>query len=104
MTVAELGQLKAGDIIHVVMEYQGRVYLDGIGVFQYAIGDNGQVSSISYDRYFSGAFHCSGLTKVSSSSAPESQEVARLQMQVAQIGRELTILKSKATELCELIK
>lgn len=80
MTPQEAKKLKAGDIVHVKMQYGGKVYLDGDGVFQYLLGEDIQMSSLDSSHYFSGCFACSNVTLVKSQSSTDILEKIKLKL------------------------
>ena len=94
MTPEQARQLKSGDIVHVRMEFNGRVYLDGDGVVQYlydSIGNYVQCSSVMLSNYFSGCYECRNITLVKSSNTSSEAET------------KLDFIKQKLIELSNLI-
>lgn len=99
MESADYAKLKTGDIVHVKIEWQGKVYLEGDAVVAFLVTENecAQVGSTDRNHNFNSIFHRSFLTLVSSSADGNivllKQENARLK----------EIIKSLIVELKRII-
>ena len=64
ITLDEFQKVSIGNVVHLKVEWNSKVYLEGDAVVAYIIGESAQLASTNPQNNFSGAFHRSFITSV----------------------------------------
>jgi hypothetical protein len=91
ITLDEFQKVATGNVVHLKVEWQGKVYLEGGAVVAYIVGESAQLASTNPQNNFSGVFHRTFITAIYSQPNNEDliKENTALKQKIVMILSEL---------------